>query len=591
MEEIRLVIWDLDETFWRGAVTEGGFEYRQFHHNIVVELALRGIISSICSRNDHAQIEAILQASGLWSFFVFPSIDWSSKGPRLKAIVEASQLRASTVLFIDDNPMNRAEAQHFVKGIQVADPSIIASVLENPLFKGKLDPDLSRLKQYRLLERRSQEMYRAEDPVEFLRDSDIRVIIDHDVESNIDRVIELINRTNQLNFTKTRLPADNEAARAQLRELIGKFDIQAGLVRVVDRYGDYGYVGFYARWSSFEHAPRLIHYCFSCRILGMQVETWLYQRLGRPQIDVQGEVLTDILDPKARIDWVQLDESEGLASGAPSPTRMRIPRIVLRGGCETVVLAHYFELLTDNLVTEFPYFRGSMSVRVDHSQITRLAVDRPSKAEMKALAALGYRPDDFATSLADPGGAGDVWILSFWADNIVPVFRHKRLGFLIPVEARRHTDGELDLTKVDLAALPAGKLDAWARATIRELKRHYEFAFLPDADSFCAAVSKVLGQLPPGAQAFILCPAEKGLQPDGSLVDIEGHTEMNRLLTATVAGFPRVTLLRIDDYIENDGERRLEDFNHFSRQVYFRLFENVRQLIGAEASMTESAAA
>ena len=46
-EAIRLVIWDLDETFWDGTLTEGGIAYRRDHHDLVVELARRGIMSSI----------------------------------------------------------------------------------------------------------------------------------------------------------------------------------------------------------------------------------------------------------------------------------------------------------------------------------------------------------------------------------------------------------------------------------------------------------------------------------------------------------------------------------------------------------------
>ena len=40
----------------------------------------------------------------------------------------------------------------------------------------------------------------ANDSIAFLRESGIRIIIDHDVEANIDRAIELINRTNQWNL-------------------------------------------------------------------------------------------------------------------------------------------------------------------------------------------------------------------------------------------------------------------------------------------------------------------------------------------------------------------------------------------------------
>ena len=55
--------------------------------------------------------------------------------------------------------------------------------------------------------------------VEFLRSSDIRVEVEHDIEGHIDRVIELINRTNQLNFTKRRLPEDRTAAEAEVRAM------------------------------------------------------------------------------------------------------------------------------------------------------------------------------------------------------------------------------------------------------------------------------------------------------------------------------------------------------------------------------------
>jgi predicted enzyme involved in methoxymalonyl-ACP biosynthesis len=65
----------------------------------------------------------------------------------------------------------------------------------------------------------------------FFRDSGIQVSIDYDVEANIDRGVELINRTNQLNFTKVRLAEDPEAARDELRPLLQNYDIQAGLIK------------------------------------------------------------------------------------------------------------------------------------------------------------------------------------------------------------------------------------------------------------------------------------------------------------------------------------------------------------------------
>jgi FkbH-like protein len=241
-EAVRLVIWDLDETFWRGTLTEGGIDYSEDNHKIVIELARRGIMSSICSKNDHAAVRAILEERGLWDYFIFPSIRWDAKGPRISALIEAVQLRPESVLFIDDNPLNLNEALYFVPNLQVTEPAAISGILTDPRFKGKDDSALSRLGQYKLLEqRKADEVAAGGNNIEFLRSSNIRIYIEHDIETHVDRAIELINRTNQLNFTKRRLADDMEAARQEFAKLLHRPFVQAGLVRVIDNYGDPAY--------------------------------------------------------------------------------------------------------------------------------------------------------------------------------------------------------------------------------------------------------------------------------------------------------------------------------------------------------------
>src|SRR5436305_759543 len=153
-EPVRLVIWDLDETFWRGTLTEGGItEHIDENYKIVPKLAQRGVLSSICSKNDLDSVKRILEERGVWDFFIFPSINWLPKGMRIKEIVEAVQLRPETVLFIDDNPGNRGEAIAMAPGLQVADETIIPGMLGDGRFSGKDDREMSRLKQYKLLEK------------------------------------------------------------------------------------------------------------------------------------------------------------------------------------------------------------------------------------------------------------------------------------------------------------------------------------------------------------------------------------------------------------------------------------------------------
>ena len=132
------------------------------------------------------------------------------------------QLRPESVLLIDNSPAKLREAEFYVPGIQTANETIIGELLAHQMLVGKNDETLSRLKQYKVLEKKAADVRQAEDTAEFLRASEIRVAIDYDVASNIDRAVELINRTNQLNFTKARLPEDPKEAAKVLTKLISR---------------------------------------------------------------------------------------------------------------------------------------------------------------------------------------------------------------------------------------------------------------------------------------------------------------------------------------------------------------------------------
>src|SRR5262249_60874733 len=104
-----MVIWDLDDTFWDGTLAEGGAAFIDRNAEIVRTLATRGIISSICSKNDHLTAQELLERSGIWDYFVFPLISWDPKGKSVSEIIANAGLRAENVLFIDDNTINHEE--------------------------------------------------------------------------------------------------------------------------------------------------------------------------------------------------------------------------------------------------------------------------------------------------------------------------------------------------------------------------------------------------------------------------------------------------------------------------------------------------
>jgi len=130
------------------------------------------------------------------------------------------------------------------------------------------------------------------DTNDFLRQSDIKVAVLPPTEKDLDRLEDLINRSNQLNFTKLRV--DQSA----LTHYVNPTNSNTGAVWVRDKYGDYGLAGFYALEDG-----ALTQFAFSCRILGFGVESWLYQKLGCPPLEINGEV-SAILERDTTIDWI-----------------------------------------------------------------------------------------------------------------------------------------------------------------------------------------------------------------------------------------------------------------------------------------------
>jgi FkbH-like protein len=565
-EAIRLVIWDLDGTFWAGTLTEGGHTYSDANHNIVVELAKRGIVSSICSNNDFETVRELLSASGIWDYFVFPSIDWTPKGPRLKQLIDDIQLRPETVLFLDDNPLNLNEAKFFVPGLQTADHSFIAQLLDSPLLTGKADPELTRLKQYKLLHSKKSDQAVAADNLEFLRSCRIRVSIEPDVEKHLDRAIELINRTNQLNFTKKRLPEDTAAAKESLLEQLGDFDAQAGLIRVSDRYGDYGYCGFYLVRTR-RGQSRLEHFCFSCRILHMGVENWTYQRLGSPSIEVSGEVLTDLSSDTA-IDWIELrDNDDDLKI---QDDAVRLPRVFIRGACLASPLVHYFQMSASEVVGEFNHVRHALSIRIDHSLMLRYALEGVDDARMEMFRQLGFIPDDFRTAFLDNSEEPSIRVLSTWVDVQNIVYRHKQSGVLVPYKVKRISKKGLSVLGPEqelqdhIEQLPRRAMEA-----VRYLRDNFEFVgIMPEKDAD-EAWDVILGAVPKGQPVF-LAMASEGARTD----DRPRTVEFNQRLQRAVKRHSNKMIVPITfaDLASDEGGRS----NHFHRSVYYRVYQDIR---------------
>ncbi len=344
-KKIKLVIWDLDDTFWEGTLSEGEVKIIPQNIKLVKDLAKKGIINAICSKNSEKTVKNEFEKAkygDCFEYFVFNSIDWTAKGKRIAEMIANMQLRDENVLFIDDNLSNINEAKYFCKNIQTLTPDKLFNLINNIDIIGKDDKELTRLKQYKILEKKNNSKKMISDNDEFLKSSNITAIVCKNNLDEEERLYELCIRTNQMNFTK------NRVSKEELHRTLSDENYNCGFVKVYDNFGDYGVVGFFAVDKK---TNKLEHFLFSCRILGMGVAQSIYKYLGCPKINIIGEV-TENLDVKNKKFWVKiLDGSEVQSKKSNKSSKEKKINILMKGPCDLQNTMPY--LKGANIDTEF----------------------------------------------------------------------------------------------------------------------------------------------------------------------------------------------------------------------------------------------
>jgi FkbH-like protein len=573
IESVRLVIWDLDDTFWKGTLTEGGIEVSREHCDIVVSLSRRGIISSICSKNDIAKVQPILEELAVWDYFILPSVNWEPKGSRIRSLIEAIQLRPATVLFVDDNPLNLHEAQALLPDLQVAGNDFIPQMLGDPRLTGKDDSGLTRLKQYRLLAtRKVDEAAASENVEEFLRQSRIRVEIDYEVMSRLDRAIELITRTNQLNFTKLGLPAEPAEAVQSLKSLLAQYHVHAGLIKVSDRYGDHGYCGLYVTQYMYQH---LVHFCFSCRILGMGVESWVYRQLGRPGLQVRGEVLVDIFNDSRDIDWI--NQEGGDEGGQRTEPFANLHVVRARGGCDLEALMHYFSPCVDRIIGEYATSRLSFQVRRDHTMFLRYALEGAVERVLPVYQLLGYEPEDLKTSLFTPLPDASLCLLSFIVEPTVGLYRHKASGVIVPFQFPG-IRSDIDARAAAIEDLIEEVRTERTQQLLNALAREFEFEGVISRELFTENLKIILDAVPPDVRVVLMLSSETSVNR-GEEHAWERGKFLNEWMREAAASYPFVSLFDMRAHVKDLSE--MDGIFHFDRIVYYRVFRQLAAQYGS----------
>lgn len=287
---VKCLVWDLDNTLWRGTLLEDGeVSVADEIRAVVEELDDRGILQAVASKNDHRHAWARLEELGIAEYFVLAEIGWGPKSDSVREIARRLNFAERAVAFIDDQPAERAEVTYHLPEVRCFAAEDAAGLAELPDFTPATRTIDSgrRREMYQANFRRDAERAEFTGPDEdFLRSLELDLRIFRATETELSRVEELTLRTSQMNATGVHYSDET------LRGLIADPDHEVLVATLRDRFGTHGAIGVVL----LETRPVAWHLkllATSCRVVSFGVGTVILNWLARESATAGVHLLAD----------------------------------------------------------------------------------------------------------------------------------------------------------------------------------------------------------------------------------------------------------------------------------------------------------
>jgi FkbH-like protein len=291
----KAIVVDLDNTMWGGVVGEDGpnglklgSEYPgaafMAFQRALLECYERGIILAIASKNNEQDAMEVLGEHPAMllrpSHFAARQINWNPKPDNLRSIAAALNIGTDSLIFIDDNPVERDEMRRQLPEVLVvelpADPMGYAEAVRKLAVLERLRvsaEDLDRGRQYEE-QRQREDLHRASGSMEdFYRSLAMQVAVKPIAPATVSRAAQLTQKTNQFNLTTRRYDESRVAA------MLNDQSWRTYACSVRDRFGDNGLVGV-ALVRISEGIWEIDTFLLSCRVIGRTVETGLLAKIA-----------------------------------------------------------------------------------------------------------------------------------------------------------------------------------------------------------------------------------------------------------------------------------------------------------------------
>ena len=286
----KVIVLDCDQTLWKGICGEDspdGVEIDAPHQALqefMINQHNAGMLLCLCSKNNEEDVVQVFNHHPRMPLrrdhIVSWRINWKSKSENIKFLANELHLGLDSFIFIDDNPIECAQVQDEcpeVLTLQLPqEPGDIPRFLDHVWAFNHLkvtEEDKERTKLYKQNIKRSQFQKETLTFHNFLAGLELKVNISEMSDSQIARVAQLTQRTNQFNFTTIR------RSEAEIQKLCQSEELERLVVEVSDRFGDYGLVGV-IMFRTNGKALEVDTFLLSCRVLGRGVEHQMIRKLG-----------------------------------------------------------------------------------------------------------------------------------------------------------------------------------------------------------------------------------------------------------------------------------------------------------------------
>ncbi len=297
----KVLALDLDNTLWQGVIGEDGLQGIKTGppsavgeafadiRRYAAELKERGILLVVVSKNNEADAklpfeqgeDMILKLEDFASF----RANWEDKTHNLRQAAEELNLGLDSFVLLDDNPAERAQVRTQATAVAVVElpprPEDFLQALQAGHHFEALTlstEDQQRHADYQANRERQSLQTATGSLTDYLRQLRMEATLRPFNDADLDRIVQLINKTNQFNLTTRRY------SREEVKALMASPDYWTCSVRLSDRFGDSGLVGVIiarrepARWY-------IDTWLMSCRVLGRGVEALMLHTLAQAARD------------------------------------------------------------------------------------------------------------------------------------------------------------------------------------------------------------------------------------------------------------------------------------------------------------------